>query len=264
MRQLVTIILVLIAVVNSSIAQKIPTRIISSDNLSTNDEMWNLLGNGISNFEADLMYIYGKLYITSEMPDSANHAIPLFQDAYLMPLYSNLKKNGNTIINGDDRESFLLLNIHSDFKKTYRALMSLYEPLKGLTTHHNEGLLQGRIRFLIKDIALRDEIAKDGFTCIGLVGNKDDLESSFEYQQMPLIELDFAELTTWKGIGNIPFTDFMKIKETVGKIHEKGRKLSVVNCPNHKAAWEVLVTSQVDFINTNDPVSICNYLNERK
>ena len=137
-------------------------------------------------------------------------------------------------------------------------------PLKGLIAYQNEGLHEGKIRFLVKDKSWKDEISKDGFTCLGLVGNEDDLESTLEYFQMPMIELDFTELTTWSGVGNIPFPDFVKIKELVNKVHQKGRKLSIINCPNHKTAWDVLITSKVDFINTNDPINVCNYLIARK
>ncbi len=42
------------------------------------------LYNIILNFEADVMYIYGKLYVTDLMPDSANHKLPTLT----LPLYS--------------------------------------------------------------------------------------------------------------------------------------------------------------------------------
>ncbi len=264
MKKAIITILIFIAFINVTHAQELPTRVISSDDLKTTDDIWNLLGHGVSCFEVDLMYIYGELFVTPNMPDSASHTVPLFSDAYLFPLYSNLKKNGNSIINGDSRESFIILNIHNEFKKTNKKLKSMIGPLKGLITYKSEGLHEGKVRFLVKNKDLKEEVTKDGFTCLGVIGNMEDIESTLEYSQMPLIEMDFAELTTWSGVGNIPFPDYVKIKELVSKIHQKGRKLSVINCPNHKTAWEVLITSKVDFINTNDPTNLCSYLSERK
>lgn len=264
MKKAIKTILLFIAFINFTHAQEFSTRIISSANLNTKDDIWDLLGHGVSSFEVDLMYIYGELFVTPAMPDSAGHSFPVFSEAYLFPLYSNLKKNGNSIINSDSRESFILLNIHNEFKKSNKELKSMIGPLKGLIAYQNEGLHEGKIRFLVKDKSWKDEISKDGFTCLGLVGNEDDLESTLEYFQMPMIELDFTELTTWSGVGNIPFPDFVKIKELVNKVHQKGRKLSIINCPNHKTAWDVLITSKVDFINTNDPINVCNYLIARK
>ncbi|MDX9883680.1 MAG: hypothetical protein RBS73_16585 [Prolixibacteraceae bacterium] len=258
------IIIVFVVFINLTHAQAPSTRIISSGNLNSNDEIWDLLGHGVANFEVDLMYIYGKLFVTPSMPDSANHKVPVFAEAYLFPLYSNLKKNGNSIISGDNRESFIILNFHNEFKKSNKELKSMVGPLKGLITHYNQGVNDGKVRLLVKDKNLEDDLSKDGFMCLGLVGDKNDIESTHDYFQMPLIELDFTELTTWNGVGNIPFPDFMKIKELVNKVHQKGRKLSVINCPNHKTVWDMLATSKVDFINTNDPVNVCNYLNERK
>lgn len=245
-------------------AQELPTRIISSDNMTSKEEIWNLLGLGISNFEVDLMYIYGDLFVTSTMPDSANHLTPTLSDAYLFPLFSNFKKNGNSLANGDSRESFILLNIHNEFKKTNKTLKAIISPLRDLISYDNGSWHEGKIRFLVKNKDFENEITRDGFTCIGLVGNKLDIESELDSHQMPLIELDFNELTNWSGVGNIPFPDYVKIKELVNKVHQKNRKLSIINCPTHKTAWEALASSKVDFINTNDPLNVSNFLNERK
>lgn len=245
-------------------AQELPTRIISSDNMTSKEEIWNLLGIGISSFEVDLMYIYGELFVTSTMPDSANHHFPSLSDAYLFPLYSNLKKNGNSLMDGDSRESFILLNIHNEFKKSNNKLKTIIGPLRDLISYNNGEWHEGKIRFLVKDKSLENEIFKDGFTCLGLVGSKDDIGSELDPHQMPLIELDFSELTSWSGVGNIPFPDYLKIKELVNKVHQKDRKLSIINCPNHKTAWEALASSKVDFINTNDPANVSSFLNERK
>jgi len=261
----ITGILLLLTVLTNWLYAQPSTRVISSEDLKSKEDIWNMLGIGVSNFEVDLMYIYGELFVTATMPDSANHTIPTFSDAYLFPLYSILKKNGNSIINGDSRESYILLNIHNDFKKTNFKLKSIVGPYKDLVTYKNGDIWhEGQIRFLIRDKNLQDEISKDGYSCIGWVGGKNDMESNLDSHQMPLIELNFEDITTWSGAGNIPFPDFVKIKELVNKIHQKGRRLSIINCPNHKTAWDVLVTSNVDFINTNDPVNVGNFINERK
>lgn len=264
MKKRTSILLVFIVIANWIYAQEAGTRIISSTDLTNKDEIWNLLGHGISNYQVDLMYIYGELYVTASMPDSANHFIPSFSDAYLFPLYSNLKKNGNSIVNGDNRESYIILNIHNEFKKSNARLKKIASNLRDFITFYNDGWHEGKIGILINNKSLLNEVSKDNFTCLGVVGTPEDIDSDLDNHQMPLIEIDFSKLTTWSGVGNIPFPDFVKIKELVNKVHLKNRKLSVVNCPNHKTAWDVLITAKVDFINTNDPINICNYLSERK
>jgi hypothetical protein len=258
------ILFILIILANMVYAQEPSTRVISSNNLGNEDEIWNMLGYGVSSFQVDLMYIYGKLYVTASMPDTPNHSIPTFSDVYLFPLYSNLKKNRNSIVSGDNRESFIIVNIHNEFAKTNTRLKSIIASMRDLITLYNDGWHEGKIRILSKDKSLREKISNDQYSSMGIVGNIEDINSELEYHQMPLIEIDFSELTTWNGVGNIPFSDFIKIKELVNKIHQKGRKLSITNCPNHQTAWDVLVTSKVDFIHTNDPENFCNYLNERK
>lgn len=260
----IKIVLLLVFLNNLGQAQELPTRIISSDNLTNKEEIWNLLGLGVSSFEVDLMYIYGELFVTSTMPDSATHKVPTFSDAYLFPLFSDLKKNGNTLVNGDSRESFIILKIQNDFKKANKALKTIIGPLRDLISYNNGNWHEGKIRLVVKDKSYGSEIQRDGFTCLGIVGNKTDVDSELDSYQMPIIEMDFSELTNWSGVGNIPFPDYVKIKELVNKVHQKDRKLSIINCPNHKTAWEALASSKVDFINTNDPVNVSSFLNERK
>src|ERR1035437_3790104 len=79
-------------------SQKNAKPIISSHNFSNKTELWESIGNGILNYQADVMYIYGKLYVTPTMPDSAGHKLPTLTDAYLYPLYNQFKKNKGEIL----------------------------------------------------------------------------------------------------------------------------------------------------------------------
>lgn len=255
-----TILFLAILISAFSMAQN-GTQVIAYNNLHNKNAIWEMFGHGISSFQVDVMYIYGDLYVTAEMPDSANHSLPTLQDAYLFPLFSSYKKNGNTsIISGKDGDSFLILNIHNEFDKANARLKELLAPMHEFITYYKNGWNEGKIRLLVNDKTYMKNIEEDQYVCLGIVGSQTDLDTDLHYHQMPLIEVDFSELTDWKGTGNIPFNDYIAIKSTVSKIHQKSKKISVVNCPNHEAAWEVLSTSKVDFINTNNPVNVCNFL----
>lgn len=81
---------------------------------------------------------------------------------------------------------------------------------------------------------------------------------------MPLIEVDFSEITRWKGTGNIPFEDFMKIKDIVTKVHAQKKKISLTNCPSNKTVAELIQTSKADFINTPEALRMSGFFEATK
>lgn len=243
-------------------AQKNIKPIISSDNFANKTELWESLGNGIINFQADVMYIYGKLYVTQLMPDSANHRFPTLNEAYLYPLYSQFKKNNGEISPGYAGDVFLILNFANQPVQIYKQLATEMRPFSDMLTYKIEGNShQGKLRILIKDKAQLDKINGIKPSFLGLVGNLGDIDKNVDSDKMPLIEIDFAELTNWKGIGNIPFEDFTKIKEVVAKVHAQKKKICIANCPPYKTVADLIRSSMADFINTNEPMKMTGFFN---
>lgn len=243
----------LVLCVHISHAQEYATRMIYSGSLENKDKVWQLLGQGVTGFEVDVMYIYGELYVTSSMPDSANHKHLTLSDACLFPLYSHSKKVNAEKTDATKQEILLLLNIKNDPIKAYSRLKKAILPLRDQISFRNTDWHQGSIRILTRNKILSDFLEKEELSYLGFVGNKEDLNTSLKPEILPLIEFDFAELTNWHGAGNIPFPDYVKIKELINKAHQQGRKVCISNCPNHQAARDVLTSSKVDFILTNDP-----------
>jgi hypothetical protein len=129
-----------------------------------------------------------------------------------------------------------------------------------LTFKNSESAHQGKLRILIKDKAHLETIngIKPGF--LGLVGNLTDLDKNVDPNVMPLIEIDFSEVISWKGTGNIPFEDYMKIKDLVAKVHSQKKKISLINCPAYKQVADLIKTAKVDFINTPDAAKMAGFL----
>jgi hypothetical protein len=97
-----------------------------------------------------------------------------------------------------------------------------------------------------------------------LVGNLSDVEKNVDSGQMPLIDVDFSEIINWKGTGNIPFEDFVKIKDLVTKVHGQNKKISFMNCPNNKTVADLIKTSKADFINSQEATQMADYFEGTK
>ena len=245
--------------------QKNAKPIISSHNFNSKTELWESIGNGILNFQADAMYIYGKLYVTSTMPDSANHKLPTLTDAYLYPLYNQFKKNKGEILPGYTGDVFLILNFTAQPLQVYKQLAIEMRPFSEMLSFKTEGVNHpGKLRILIKDKAQLDKINSIKPSFLGLVGILSDIDKNVDSGQMPLIEVDFSEITNWKGTGNIPFEDFMKIKDLVTKVHAQKKKISLINCPENKTVADLILTSKADFINSQEALRMAGFFETAK
>lgn len=265
MKKLFLLLLILVLIVQSAFSQKNVKPVISSHNFSSKTELWESIGNGVINFQADVMYIYGKLYVTSLMPDSANHKLPTLTEAYLYPLYNQFKKNAGEIIPGHSGDVFLILNFATQPIQIYKQLAAEMRPFSDMLTIKGEGIEhQGKIRILIKDKNYLDKINGVKPSFLGLVGGLSDIDKNVDSGKMPLIEVDFSEITNWKGTGNIPFEDFMKIKDLVAKVHAQNKKISLSNCPANKTVAELIQTSKVDFINTPEANQMAGFFEAAK
>lgn len=248
-----------------SFSQKNLKPIISSHNFSTKNDLWESIGNGILNYQADVMYIYGKLYVTPLMPDSAGHKLPTLTEAYLYPLYNQFKKNNGEIIPGYSEDVFLILNFMAQPIQIYKQLAIEMRPFADMLTYKVEGTdHKGKLRILIKDKTQFEAINNTKPVFLGLVGNMSDIDKKFDSNKMPLIEVDFNEITAWKGTGNIPFEDFMKIKNLVTKVHTQNKKFSLINCPANKSVADLIQTSKVDFINTSEAIRMAGFFETTK
>jgi hypothetical protein len=241
-------------------AQKNIKPVISSYNFSDKNEFWESIGYGVVNFQADVMYIYGKNYVTAVMPDSVNHKLPTLADAYLYPLFNQFKKNNGEIIPGYQDDVYLILNFAFQPTQVYKQLAADMRPFQEMLSYKTEGLQnKGKLRILVRDKEALDKInaVKPGF--LGLVGTMSDIEKSVDAEKMPLIEVDLKEITSWKGTGNIPFEDFTKIKDLVAKVHAQKKKICLTNCPANKTMADLAKTASVDYIVTNDPTRMAGF-----
>jgi hypothetical protein len=119
---------------------------------------------------------------------------------------------------------------------------------------------QGKIRILINDPSQFEKINAINPGFLGLAGKLSDLEKNIDSGKMPLIEVDLSEITSWKGIGNIPFEDYVKIKDIVAKVHAQKKKISLTNCPANKSIADLIQSTKADFINTSDPIQMAGFL----
>ena len=138
-------------------------------------------------------------------------------------------------------------------------------PFADMLTSKIEGAEhKGKIRILIKDKSQLNKINGIKPSFLGLVGNLGDIDKNIDSGKMPLIEVDFNEITSWKGTGNIPFEEIVRIKELVAKVHAQHKKISISNCPTNKSVADLIKKSKTNFINTQQTNQIAEFFDGQK
>lgn len=230
----------------------------------TDKDIYSTFTQGVLHYEAQIMYIYGEVYVTSQMPDSANHKMPTFRSSYLLPIYSQYKKNLGKVHENFDGEMYLFLNIKFDPKKTYQKLWEQLAPYHEILTYRQgPEWHEGKLKIVFVGNAPMRIFQQERVCFATAQGTKEDLEKNYDNKVMPLIGIDFKSEIDWNGVGKMPFDVFMKFKEIIKKAHDQGKKVRVFNCPTEENVWDVMLTSGVDFVSCPDAVRFNKFLSER-
>lgn len=79
-----------------------------------------------------------------------------------------------------------------------------------------------------------------------------------------LISRNFSDFTNWRGKGNLPVIDSLQIFQFVAECHSQNLPVRFWNTPDNTAIYSTLLNLNVDFINTDKPADVAQYLQERK
>ena len=97
------------------------------------------LANGFTSVEADVLYIYGRLYVGHNMPDSKRHSLQQLSKQYLKPLYKRYKKNNGAIYSNYEAPFYLWIDIKFEPTKTYKKLREILYPFREMLNYYENG-----------------------------------------------------------------------------------------------------------------------------
>ncbi|MGF7139948.1 PI-PLC domain-containing protein [Roseimarinus sediminis] len=238
---------------------------VSTQEFNTDKEIWPTFTKGVVHYEAEIMYIYGEVYVTSQMPDSANHTRPTLRSTYLLPIYSQYKKNQGKVHPNFDDEMYLFLNIKYDPKKTYYQVWEQLSPYHEMLTYRvGPQWHEGKLKVIFVGNAPMRTFQQERVCFVAAQGSVADLDKNYDNKMMPLIGIDFEEELDWNGVGKMPFDEYKSFKDIVNKAHDQGKKVRVYNLPDDEAIWEVMYTAGVDMISGIDATRFHGFLETKK
>src|SRR5581483_1069114 len=94
-------------------------------------------------------------------------------------------------------------------------------------------------------------ITKQAVRYVGIDGRPEDLDSDAPAVLIPWVSANWLLTFRWPGTGSMPDDTRAKLREYVGKAHQKGRLVRFWATPEKEAVWKELLAADVDLINTD-------------
>ncbi len=249
----------------SALAQEKTNPVVSILKLDNRNQTEDYFSKGITNYELDVLYIYGELYVGSEMPDSIGHKLPTLRDAFLMPLYNEYKKNGNKLLKDNSSEVYVFINLKYEGNKTYANLWEELSPFQEMLTRKiGTQWKKSAVKIVLTGHTPTDQLEIHHATPVVIEGSYTSEFLTKDNMIVPVIGIDYSTMINWNGLGNMPYDQFAKIQEIFKKIHAKGKKIRVYDCPDQKSVWDALLSCGVDFVTTTAPSSMNKFIASRK
>jgi hypothetical protein len=224
--------------------------------------LFDALDHGFCSVEADIWLTTQGLMIGHNQQDLRPGRT--LQSLYLDPLRERIKSNGGRVYPAGPT-FYLLIDIKSDGGRTFAALdQVLNEYQEILTTYRDhKGVEVKAVTVVISGNRAADLIAAPSVRYAAIDGRPEDLDSNPPSHLYPWISANWTLLFKWNGDGSIPVADKQRLTEFVQRAHEQGRKVRFWATPEKESVWKELVSSGVDFVNTDKLDELQAYLRQR-
>lgn len=207
-----------------------------------------------ASIEADIFLVDGELYVAHEKKD-INKARTL-KSLYLNPIRGQMKINGGS--GYPDGKSFqLLIDLKTDYRETLKVLeQQLLEYSDCFDYKKNPSA----VRVIISGSSPSPEEYSNYADFICFDGNPQLTYTSEQNTRVPMISVPFQALTKWNGLGRMIEADYDKVKSVIDKVHAGGKSIRFWGCPDTKTAWNTFIKLGVDYLNTDQPALLDNFL----
>ena len=211
--------------------------------------------------EADLWLIDGQLYVAHSK--SEINKAHTFEDMYLKPLAEHIKKNGGKVYSGSIKPFFLMVDCKTSGEEMYPVLKKIMEPYKEVFCSINNGeFKEGAVLFFLSGDRPFESLPGETSRFTFLDGRVKDLNEDIPAYLMPVISNSYDEYFSWKGEGEMPENELMKMREIINQTHKEGKLLRWWGAPETKTFRQLLIKEGVDLIGTDDLEQLYNVLKE--
>lgn len=217
--------------------------------------LFDALSFGFNSVEADVHLVEGELYVSHDHPDI--QSAKTLEQLYLHPIDSLIRWNTGYVYKNQKYPFYLMIDFKTDGEKTYSKLKSILDNYASILQGKNPPLI-----IFISGNRPIETIVNDKSSLVSLDGRPSDLGKGFSSKVMPVISIDFKSLSQWNGKGEMSVENQSKISKLAKAVHDENKKLRLWAIPDQPNAWQTLLDSGVDLINTDRLKELSEFLNE--
>jgi len=223
-----------------------------------NRPLLDALDNGFCSVEADIFLVDGQLLVAHTKRELSPKRT--LQSLYLDPLQERIKKNGNRV-HKDGPVFSLLIDIKNNGEETWTELNKVLTGYAEMFSRVEDNQFHpGPINAVVSGDRAWDVIESTSPRYAGVDGRVSDIGSDRAVHLMPLISDNWRLHFRWRGEGNFPAKQRMKLHRLVRQIHEEGRRIRFWASPDTPAMWKELNAAEADLINTDDLPGLSEFL----
>ncbi len=224
------------------------------------------LERGFTSIEADVLFIYGKLYVGHNMPDTKRHRLKTLTRQYLKPLYRHFKRNQGNIFPGYTGQFYLWIDIKFEARQSYQRLREVLLPFREMLSYHENGHFHpGKVTVILSGDRPFEQLLQDSLQLMTLDGRPDDLAKNYPSALMPFISQNFYVIA---GLSEDrpAYTQAARerVRQFVGAVHEQGKRARLWATPEKEELWWELLSYGVDLLNTDDLARLQQFLRPKK
>jgi len=219
------------------------------------------LENGFTSVEADVLYIYGKLYVGHNMPNKKRHKLKTLTKQYLKPLYKRFKANGGEIYKGYEGEFYLWVDIKFEASRAYTALRKALMPFKEMLNYYEGNQFhQGKITVILSGDRPFRPLLFDNLKLMTLDGRPSDLAKNYSTQVMPFISEHAGKICQTRDLEKVGIEELQRVADFAAKAKAQGKKVRLWATPEDEKLWGELKKAGVGLLNTDDLGRLRQYL----
>ena len=259
MRKKLILVCMLIAI-SMQVPAQVPTAYTAENNVhSHNDYCQNVpfytaYSARCASIEADIYLVNNELYVAHERDEIT--PVRTLRALYLEPIRQQMKINGGKAYpNGKSFQ--LLIDLKTGYEETLPALeKQLKEYASCFDTTKNPSAVQ----VVITGNEPKPEEFVNYASFIKFDGQPNKTYTAEQSKRIALLSTPFFMYSRWNGLGRMVEADYDRVKAAIDNAHSKGMKIRFWGCPDTKTAWNTFMKMGVDYLNTDQPERIANFL----
>ncbi|MDR1272912.1 MAG: alkaline phosphatase [Odoribacteraceae bacterium] len=211
-----------------------------------------------ASIEVDVVLDGDELYVAHEAAGIDRERT--FERLYLRPLLEQIALNGGTPYPGGG-ELQLLVDLKSDADTTLRRLERALAPVRHHFDPHGN---PAAVRVVISGNVPPPGRFDDYDPLFFFDGNPRMRYTREQDARVPLHSISMRQFTAWNGLGRLPERERRAITALVDSLHRAGKKVRFWGNPDTKTLWQAFIKMGVDYLNTDHPAELANFLERRE